>query len=571
MSQFDYTALMGKTGATPLGQPFLSTYRQGNALNREKLTYDAVCQGEQHYLGFLKLTNDLMERKTPLLADLELGNNTIYAKPGDTLLWDVAFLKGAAFVLDNLCPDNNTPGKGQRPFFLLMSENMATNGDYLTPNKMSLEQVRVMTIEEAGDDARIIPYETGYRMLVVPVGDAKTYINPVYLSSGTRWMKVYSDNGGGSENILSSLTGLGSDRHNMGIQRYMKRVPESKMAIGAWIDSDSSRKTLKVSKAVGGLNPSNLPQHLKEGSQVIYEFFSKEKNGSITPRFWISKFRLELMAELMYMQEMRNVWGVGHVLKNARGETRTVGDGLIAQIKKYGNYQKYSTFRDLLTRVMNAAESLFNINHMVKPRDRQIKVRCSRGPYQELIKEAKARFKNDSGFVIEADHPEILKAKMIEYSEKYGLMYTPIKIEQFYDPGVGRFHFEHDETLDFIDDDLESVQYYGTSDRRGIVFIEDICDGNFTNTSSFSTMMKGNGKGNAKLIKDPDYKPITEFFLGSDFNEEAARTLGYFGSMQNISSLDKGMLIRMATHGYLHIQDPTRYFLLEYENTATIY
>jgi hypothetical protein len=159
---------------------------------------------------------------------------------------------------------------------------------------------------------------------------------------------------------------------------------------------------------------------------------------------------------------------------------------------------------------------------------------------------------------------------MIETDAKGGIIYRPLQFNGIFFPEQGLLLVEHDETLDNIDTYLENVQYSSyLQNSAGMVFIEDITDGNFTNAIP-SGMKKPDNLRNVTMIKRRGYKDRTEFKVGSDCDPDMLRMMGVNGAGNVVSTWDKGLSVRLATEGEIWVQDPSRVWLLEYDPDGSI-
>lgn len=549
-------------GGIPIGQPITSPY-QGNK-HLESGHFDRVMGSENQWMGILNLLQNFNKMKMPFISITELDKNVLEVDgAGSTFTFGVPFERGCPYILENLSGDDAKPGLGNKPFFILLSENVYTNGDFITTDYRNGRQLRIQTVSEKGKDAEIIPYLNGFRYMVALDGLSDEIWYPSeFLQPGTPYMKLYGSTNGEFTNENSGYSGMDN---KTALQLFQYTVGHSEQSIQTWITADATHRKLNIEKA-----SHPMLNHLQGASTDVLEYWTPTQGGKAKGAFWIPQFMQNMAAELVKMKENFLTWSQGSTYISNGRERIKMGLGYYQQIKQRGNWDTYTDFRQLFNRVLNFSETLFSIHSMVSPKDRVVRLRAGKLAYAELRKQFSAYFKTDNPFTVFADHPALLKAKMIEVDATGGIIYKPLQFNGVFFPEQGLLLVEHDETLDNVDNYLESVQYSSyQQNSAGMVFIEDITDGNFTNAIPSGMKAPANLR-NTTMIKRRGYADRTEFMVGSGCSPEMLKMMGANAMGNNIVMKDKGLSVAMYTEGELWVQDPTRVWLLEYDPDGTI-
>lgn len=555
----NYTQGYTNVGGIPLGDPISSPFDPTKHL--ESTSFDRAFGKDNKWLGILNLLQNYNKISMPFISATELSKNVLETEgAGSTFTFGIPFLKGCPYIVENLCADNSKPGYGNQPFFILLSENIFTYGDVLTTDLRNGKQLRIQTIEEKGDDAKITNYLNAWKyMVALDSYSEEDYYPAELLQAGTPYMKLFSHNGGEFDNIMSSYSGMDKD-YRESLQLYQYTVGMSKQAITTWVTADATYRTFKVENA-----SHPMLNHLSGASSDVLNYWTP-KGDKASSVFWIPSFIQKLAGELAKMKENFLLWNQGKSFTTNRGIKVVTGLGFYQQIKQRGNWDTYTDFRQLFNMVLNFSEKLFTVHNMVSPKDRVVKLRAGKIAYAELRKQFSAYFKTDNPFTVFADHPALQKADLISYSDKTGLIYKPLQFNGIMFPEQGLLLVEHDESLDRIDDYLEFNQYTGyTGNSGGMVFIEDITSGNFTNAIPDSLKNGGMSYKNVTMIKTKGYVDKIEYKIGSDCSENLLRMLGIKGDPNVVSTWNKGVEIRLSTEGELWVQDPSRIWMLEYD------
>lgn len=560
MVQTTFKTGYANIGGLPIGEPIPSPFTPQKHL--EASSYTRVFGKENTWIGILNLVQNFNQMKMPFISMTELSKNVVETDgPGSSFTFGVPFLKGAPFLLENLCADNPTPGKGNQPFFIVMSEDRYTHGDIITTDYRNGKQLRIQDPKDKGSEAEIIPHLGGFKyMVALDSYNPNDYYPQEFLEPGTPYIKLFQYNGGEFNNQMSGNSGMGED-NKASVQLYQYNVGHSEQAVHGWITADASYKRFNVEKA-------NHPavSHLNGASTDINTYWTPTENGKPQLAFWVPQFIQRLTGELAKMKENFLVWSQGHSFVTNGRQKIVTGLGWYQQVKQRGNYDTYSDFRQLFNLVYNFSEKLFTIHNHVPVGERIVKLRAGKLAFSELRKQFKQYMLTDNPFVVMADHPALVKAGMIQYDEKNGILYKPLHFNSIFFPEQGLIVLEHDPTLDKLDDYLETPRQssYGST-TAGMVFIEDITEGNFTNAIPSQLQHSGKNYKNTTMLKTRGRKDKIEFKPNSDCSEELCAMLGVFGQGNLVTSWNKGLEFRLSTEGEIWVQDPSRCWIIEYD------
>ena len=559
-------------GGVPVGQPIRSAY--SNLKHVEKNSFERFAGGTNQFLGLMKLWNHYNYVHTPLISMTELNKSVLETNGfNTTFTFGIPFMQGGPYIVENLCKDQSKVGLGKTAFPIVLSENKYTNGDILTSDFRNGKQLRVCTIKDYGEEAKITRYGDGYKYLVLVAGGMDDYYPQELLLPGTKYYKLYSDNGGEFENVLSTMSGMHDQE---AIEMFQYVVGDSQMGMETWWTSDSQMITMD--KATYTDHPSL--QQLKQTQNMnaldsITNFFNIDpvtKKPIKQTGSWMPTFISKMVAELAEMKERKLLWGQGDFKITNGREFQTTGLGYYQQIKQRGNYYTYSDFRQLFTYLQNIGAMLFANNRNVKPDDRRIRWRMGSGAAAELRKEWGTFFKTDNPFLITGEHKAL--SNMLTADPKNGptdVVYRPLRFSKIFMPEIGLIEFEVDPKLDYIDSNLEQDKYLGRLPNSAyMVFIEDLTAENFSNAIPAGQTNTIGGQatslGNTVMIKPRGYVDQVNYLVGSGYLHPilAAYTGNKAGSSV-VSTKEKGFGVMMYTCGEIWVQDPSRMILLEFK------
>lgn len=547
-------------GGIAMGDPISAPFDPKKHL--ESSSYTRAMGSEKIWLGILNLLDNYNKMKMPFLSMTEMNKNVVEVEgAGSSFEFGIPFIKGCPYIVENISGDNPKVGQGNKPFFIVLSENVFHEGDILTTDWRNGIQIRIQTQTDKGKDAEIIPYLNGYRyMVALDSYEEQDYYPQDFLEPFTPYFKAFSIEGGEFASIQSGYSGTMSGDDKTSLQLYKYNVGHSDQSIHAWVTADATYREFNLENRT---HPAVA--HLNGASTDVLQYWT-EKDGKGKLVFWIPKFMEKMTMELAKMKENFLMWGQGQSFVSNGREKIVTGLGFYQQIKQRGNYDTFTDFRQLFNMVMNFSEKLFTIHNKVAVKDRVVRLRGGKLAIAELRKQFQAYFKTDNPFIVQADHPALVKAGMLKTDASGGIIYRPLQFNAIEFPEQGLLVLEHDETLDRIDDYLENPQMSSyLSNSSGMVFIEDITEGNFTNAFDSSMKQAGKNYGNVTMIKKKGYVDKTEFITHSDCSERLLQMLGVPGSGRNPVSWQKGLEMRMSTQGEIWVQDPSRVWLLEYD------
>ena len=545
----------------PVGEPLRSPFNPAKHL--ESNSFNAVLPREHQWLGIINTIYNFKKVKMPFLSMTELQKNTLEVDgPGSILTFAIPFKTGCPYLLESLAGDNPTPGKYGQVFEIVLSTNDYTYGDILTADYRNGKQIRIQSIKDHGYQAEIKEWGNGYKYLVALDGyDDEDYFPQEFLEEGTIFVKIDNLDAGEFD---SRFTAVGSEPREE-LQMYSYTVGNSDRAIQGWVTSDASYKKYN-------LETPGIPAlaHLNGASTDVLNYFFKGKDGKTKGLYWVPDFIEKMAAELAKMQERALLWQQGTVfIANGREKIRT-GLGYYQQVKQRGNYDTYNNFDQLMNLVINFGERLFSIHNNVSPEDRVVKLRAGRLAYKELMKRFKQYFNTDNPFTVMADHPALLKAKMITYSEETGILYRPLDFKAIHFPDQGMLMIEHDPTLDNLDDYLEHPKAAADGSlTAGMVIIEDVSSPEFTNAIPSSLRQEGKSYKNVTLIKHKGKEDAINYRVGGRVSTQLKKMLG-IDNGGVVADWNKTLEIAMWTHGEVFVQDPSLCWIIEYDPTGDI-
>jgi hypothetical protein len=557
---------MSINGGIPVGKPITSPY--SNLKHVEKNSFDRHAAGTNQFLGLIKLWNHYTYVNTPLISMTELSKNVLETNGfNTTFTFGIPFEKGAPYIMETLLKDTSKPGLGKKPFHIIVSENLFSNGDIITTDMRNGKQLQICTIQEYGDEAKITPYGDGWKLLVVPAGmSLEDYYPSSFLQPLTRYYKISQENGGEFQNVLTNKTGMDKSA----VQLFEYTVGDSEMGIETWFTSQSQLISLSDQKGKQ-VHPSI--QHLSHdmgAKDAVTNFFNidpvtgKPQKGTGS---WIPTFIADMIAELADLKEKKLLWSQGNARITNGREVVTSGLGYYQQIKQRGNYYTYSTSKQLFNFLQNFGAILFGNNRSVKPDDRVIKWRMGTGAAMELRKQWSAYFKTDNPFLTTLDHPALSD---VLTKRNGGLFYKPPQFNAIFMPEVGTIEFEVDTNLDWIDGDVEGMKMTGKYPNSSyMVFVEDVTANNFSNAILNGQTNSINGQsyslGNTVMIKPRGYTDTINYMVGSGYiHPILSAYAGQPAGRSTVSTREKGFGVMAYSCGEIWVQDPTRMLMLEF-------
>lgn len=556
------TGLFTNLFGVKVGSPVRDTFTPSKHL--ESRSFDALIPKENQWLGLINVITSFKKVSSPFLSATELQKNVVYTDgPGSIFTFGVPFETGCPFIMDNFVRDNPTPGRYNEPFHIVLSENAYTYGDVITSDPRNGKQLRIQHPDDKGPEAKIISWGNGWRYLVALDGfyPKEDYYPHKFLVDGTYYVRI--DNAGSTEFQYreSSVDTTG----RRGVNTYQYTVGESDRNIGGWVTSDASNKRFDFNPSDGKVIPQLAS--LKGASAEVLNYFYLDKQGRKKGMFWVPDFIEQLTTSLMTLQERALMWQQGNVIDNGREKVRR-NPGFYQQIRQRGHHSFYTTWRQLFNMFRQLGDRLYGTFNPVPLEKRHMQVRAGRIAYAEIAKQFGQFMKENNPYPIHADHPELLKAKMIQWSDKDGLVYVPLTHKTLFLPEAGWFHLELDETLTHLDESLGFVEApqqaaYGNRSET-MVIIEDITSSHFSNAIPDYLRQEGANYKNVTLIKEKGKEDSIDYIVGRQVNPTLKKMLGIHNGGV-IAGRDKKLEISMGTHGEIFVQDPSKICIFEWD------
>jgi hypothetical protein len=549
-------------GGIPIGKPITSPFSVKDHV--ESRSAKAVFGDEDHWMGILKLQNNFQRLNTPLISMTELSKSVIEVGSNQArFTFAIPFQMKGVFLYENLVKDVLKPGLGQQPFPIVFSENKFTYGDYLTTDQRNGKQIRILSIQEAGQDAEITPYNNGWKYLATVASAQKDDFYPQeFLKEGLEYFKMYTDAGG---EFNMEYTKLGGLSEKDALQLYEYRIGSSEMGIQSWITSDAEEFTIKNNTEFAGATGLTTDPNAKN---FINNYYGVKDNKPVDS-FWIPTIIEEMVKELAEMKENRMMWSKGdYRIYNGR-ETRVINLGYYEQIKQRGNYYTYTNFKQLYELLLSLGGMLFGSDTSIPAEKRKIRWRMGSGAFSKMRQLAGQFFKDENPFFVDLKHPALdgVLTKQADGS----LMFKKPYFSSFFFPETGMMEFVADPMLDNIDRKVRNHKTYeGKPLSAYMIFIEDMTDSTFTNaTPTGVNYQEGANVKNVVMIKQKNKVDYMQYQVGAGSHPVLKK---YIGDAAKIVSDPhaKGFGVFASTHGELWVQDPTRMIMLEFEPTTTI-
>lgn len=549
-------------GGIPIGKPITSPFSVKDHV--ESRSAKAVFGEEDYWMGILKLQNNFQRLNTPLISMTELSKSVI--EVGGTnarFTFAIPFQMKGVFLYENLVKDVLKPGLGQQPFPVVFSENKFTYGDYLTTDFRNGKQIRVVSIQEAGQDAEIVPYNNGWKYLVTIASAQKDDFYPQeFLKEGLEYFKVTSDAGGEFNVEYSKVSGM-NDKD--ALQLYEYRVGSSDIAIQAWITDEAEMFTTKNAVGFPGITGFTSDPN---AASFINNYYGVKDNKPVDT-FWIPTIIEEMAKELATMKENKMMWSKGdYRLYNGR-ESRVINLGYYEQIKQRGNYYQYTSFKQLYELMLSLGGMLFGSDTSIPAEKRRIRWRMGTGAFNKMRQLAGQFFKDENPFFVDLKH-DALKDVLVKQADG-SLMFKKPYFSSFFFPETGLMEFVADPKLDNIDRYVRNHKTYeGKPLSAYMIFIEDMTEGSFTNaTPSGVNYQMGADVKNVVMIKQKNKTDFMQYKVGVGCHPVLKK---YIGEAAKIVSdpHERGFGVFAHTHGELWVQDPTRMIMLEFAPTTEL-
>lgn len=540
----------------------------------ESNSFIGMTHPDQVWLGIMNSLEMYDMNYTPLISMNEMTRNTVYVSGNQTsFLYGQPFKLGCPFIKEVLC-ENNRLGYGKTTFHIVISENAYTYHDVLMTNRRHGRGMRVVPVDEGGEDAKIIPFNGGWRFLIAMAsGLENDYVDISELRVGTEVERV--DATGGDEfkdestSYNGGLNGKSKDRHGMDLYQY--NIGVSEISMSYLITADASLRHIELGKqAMPQL--TGLPV---QASTDIINFFSKDQyvgNGSGGAKLsgvtsWIPRFIANMARELKDLQETKLMYSQGWSRSNGR-ETLYSNMGIYPSVKLKGNHFYYSDANQAFDLIKNMLTALYSGKYNIPIKDRKIEIELGDGIFEWIQPMFKQYFESDNKIIFTGEHPAY--RDVLRKGADGGMIYEPVVFEEVFYPNFGRIKIKRNSALSMMDNYKKNQVFIGRYPESAyMIVIKDITDKNFTG-ANLPNLKKPDQAGNILFIKKEGVTDSIEFTAGSGtiapalLSAVGANPSGVFSRDNSF----KGLKILMRTHGEVFVQDASRMVIAEYDPTG---
>jgi hypothetical protein len=560
-------------GGQKLGITLSSFYNPQKHL--ESNSFASIAGPQQTWLGIMNYLEMYEQAYNPLVSMQELTKNTVFIDSNQhSFYYGQPYKLGCPFIMEVLC-ENNRLGYGGTSFHVVLSENLYTYNDILLTDRRNGKGLRVVPPNEAGEDAKIIPYKGGFRyLLVMSSGDEKDYIDLSEIIPG--WTEIERvDFSGGDEfvtestNYTGNLLSSGSNRYGMDL--YQFNVGLHDMSLSYLMTADATMRDIKQNPILPQL--VGLPA---EASSQIINFFQKSdfagKQGAMdklkSTTMWLPKFLVALGKELKDLEEMKLMYSPGWTRSNGR-EIIHGGLGLYPQIKAKGNRFFYSTPMQAYDLIKNMLVSLYSGKYNVPMNERRIKIELGDAIFEHIQPMFAQYFKSDNNYLLTLEHAAMKNVLTLDKNGE--AVYKPLTFGSVFYPNFGWIEIVRNPYMSRLDSHKKNQEYIGRHTASSwMIFIKDITDSNFTKADIKGSPVPANS-GNLLYIKRAGIMDSMEYTVGSGYISPAL--LSAIGAGSNTSqsrdnSFNGVKLTMRAAPSEVFLQDASRMIIAEYDPTG---
>ena len=537
----------------------------------EANSFSSIAKPEGVWLGIMNYLEMYEDNYQPLISMAELTKNTIEIDGNQqSFLYGVPYKLGCPFIMDVLC-ENSKLGYGGSTFHVIISENLYTYGDLLMTHKRHGKGFIVVGSKEAGDDAKIIPTNGGFRYLLkMASGNDIDYADHSEFKVGLEIERV--DFVGGDEfttestSYTGNLLSNGSNRYGMHMHQF--NVGVSDLSLSYLITADASLKNLEIKSTLPQL--VGMPQ---EASTEIINFFSKEdfdaKGTKLnTVSAWIPKFMVKLAKELKDLQETKLMYSPGAIFSNGR-EIRNRGMGLYPQIKAKGNHFYYNSPAQAFDLIKQMLSALYSDRHHIAIEDRYIDIELGEAIFERVQPMFKSYYESDNKIIFTGEHDALKGVLKQDPNNAQGLMYNPKYFTSVFYPNFGHIKIKKNMRLSLLDNNRKDTNYVNEyPESAWMILIKDVTDNSFTGANFKASGIKvPNGAGNMLYIKKKGVPDSMEYTIGSGYISPALlAAVGANGSNPGTRDTSfNGLKVTFRTHGEVFLQDASRMVIAEYD------
>jgi hypothetical protein len=540
----------------------------------EANSFSAISGPNMVWLGIMNYLEMYEDNYIPLISMDEMTKNTVYIDGNQSsFLYGQPYKLGCPFIKEVLC-DKTKLGFDNSTFHMVLSENIYTYNDILSTDRRFGKGIRVVPEKEGGEDAKIVPYNGGWRLLFEMASkDPAEYISHSEVMPGTEIERVDFSGGDEFRTESTSYTGnlMSSGSNRYGMDFYQFNVGVSDLSISYLITADASLKKVGMMSAIPQMN--GMP---KEAETDVINFFSKEQVKGVDERgrtklsgvqMWIPKFIVNLGRELKDLQEVKLMYSTGWSRDNGR-EKLYGGLGLYHQIKAKGNHFYYQTARQGFDLIKNMLVSLYSGKYNIPMSERFIDIELGDGAYEMIQPFFQQYFNSDNKIVFDGNHDAY--KDVLKKGPDGKLIYKPMEFGAVWYPNFGWIKIKRNPSLAMLDSYKKDQRYIGKYPESAyMIFVKDVTNKTFTGAELKGLKVPANG-GNMLYIKKDSVPDSMEFTIGSGYIAPAL--LSAVGANANGGhSRDtsfNGLKVTLRTHGEVFLQDASRMVIAEYDPTG---
>lgn len=520
--------------------------------------------GNKMFIGMLKRWNQYQIQPTPLLNATQLAGQVLETPGfGAELEFFVPYKIDAVKIRANIVDISvEKIGAEQSEFPLVLSDQLSPGDIVRIKSVRNGFQVRI------SDDKPIEPFSEGdgwVHQAKVASNLMDAYIPREFLTPGTAVYKT--DNRGGEHSVHA--TSISKDRNGMLQQSY--KTGNSEIRIKHTITSHGdligqgleSKKSSNVFSGLFNLKSMSLAQQ-----DAIVNFYNLGPDGKpvTNSRSWMPTIFYKMIQELALMKEWSLTWNEGFSFYGKGDQRIDVPTGYYHQVKQRGHYFQYDDLTNIVGVMKDMMDQLF-FGSRLMPKDRRIKFTMGRA----AMLAAQRGFgdfafgRNPFQIVNDGKNPI---TNGIFTGDTQNLSFKMPRVVSVEFPEYGLVEIEHNEALDYLDDEADQ-SYTGMHPNSSyIIWVQDVTADEFSNAiprGATPNVASGfTGDANIVMLKPATYQDTISFLPGTGYNPTLNKFIGQSPSAQIAVSEEKGFRVVMDTVGELLIKDASRIIIAEY-------
>jgi hypothetical protein len=540
----------------------------------ESNSFTKLATPETMWLGIMNYIDTYENNVQPLISIADMKNSTVYIDGNSSsFLYGVPYKLGCPFVKEVLC-EKSKLGFDNIPFHVVLSENLYTYNDILSTDRRHGKGLRVIPVQEAGEDAKIIPYNGGFRYLIgMASGVSTDYVQYSEIKPSTEIERVDTSGTDEFQDSSTSYTGslLGSSDNRWGMDMFKFNIGVSDMSLSYYITADASNKSLSLTSTLPQLN--GMPQ---EASTDIINFFRKEDVKGVGPSgntslksvtSWIPKFMVNIAKELKDLQDTKFMYSPGWAMNNGR-ETVYGGQGIYHQIKRKGNHIYYRTAQQAFDLIKSMLSSLYSDKPFIAFKDRYIDVDLGDGIYELIQPMFQQYFNTDNKLIYTGDSTPF---KDVLKKDKDGMLsYEPIAFGSVFYPNFGWINIKRNSSLTNLDGYKKTRRHVGKYPETAyMIVVKDVTANTFTG-AKLEGVTVPKYAGNILYVKRKNVPDSMEYTLGGGYMSPQLLAAVGASANQSRDQSFKGIKLTFRTHGEPYVQDASRMLIAEFDPTGDL-